>query len=131
MRPDRPWVLVVDDDEEVRETIAVVLAQYGLRSVGAPSGLVALELLRDAPPPRVVLLDLRMPQMSGAELVRAMRRDPALAGTPIVIMSGDSGAGHLAEQLDAEACLRKPFELGSLVATVRRFVGHRPDLPMT
>ena len=122
MTSNAPWVLVVDDDEEVRETVSVVLAHYGLRSYNVSSGMAALELLRRTSPPRVVLIDLRMPTMSGTELIEAIRRQPHLASTPVVVMSGDSEARRLAEKLRADDCLRKPFELAALVSTVRRFV---------
>ena len=127
MTSNAPWVLVVDDDEEVRETVAVVLAHYGLRSYSVSSGMAALELLRRSPPPRVVLIDLRMPTMSGTELIEAIRRQPQLGGTAVVVMSGDSEARRLAEKLRADACLRKPFELSALVGTVRRFLETSAD----
>jgi CheY-like chemotaxis protein len=119
-------VLVVDDDEEIRETIDLVLAQYGLECCSACSGRAALELIRGSRPPVVALVDLRMPNMTGIELVREMRREPVLAATRIVVMSGDSEGGAAAAELAADGYLRKPFELESLVSTVQRLVSQPP-----
>jgi CheY-like chemotaxis protein len=128
MTPNGPWILVVDDDEEIRETLDVVLAQYGLQSFSVSSGMAALELLHEGPPPQVVLIDLRMPAMSGGELVEQIRREPGLEATPVVVMSGDSEAPLIAERLGADGCLRKPFELAALVDTMRRYLD-RPGAP--
>jgi CheY-like chemotaxis protein len=74
----------------------------------------------------VALVDLRMPNMTGIELVREMRREPVLAATRIVVMSGDSEGGAAASELAVDGYLRKPFELESLVSTVQRLVGQEP-----
>jgi CheY-like chemotaxis protein len=129
------WVLVVEDDADVRETIVMLLELQGYDACGATDGLDALRQMRARGRPGIVLLDLRMPAMNGGELVAAVRADPDLAPAPIVVVSGDTNARDVASSIGAQGLLKKPFELTELVAVVRRFVpnGQRgqPGMPRT
>jgi CheY-like chemotaxis protein len=116
---ERDWILVVDDDDDVRETILLLLVARGHRVDGAGDGQAALERIQQLGPPAGVLLDLRMPRMNGAEFVRAMRADPAFASVPIVVLSGDTGAGDVPP---ASAVLRKPCDLDELLAVIDRYM---------
>lgn len=118
-----PWVLVAEDDDDIRETILMLLDVQGYTAIGAIDGEDALQQIRARGRPGMVLLDLRMPRMNGTELVAALRADPELAPAPIVVVSGDTNARDVAASLGAQGLLKKPFELSELVATVRRFVG--------
>lgn len=122
MQAPGSYVLVVEDDADLRESLGAVLAAAGHLFDTASDGLVGLERLRrDGPAPCVVLLDLMMPRMSGFELRDAMKSDPALAGIPVVVITG---AGALvdrrASELDAEI-LRKPIDLTDLLKAVARY----------
>jgi CheY-like chemotaxis protein len=112
------WILVVDDDDDVRDTIMLLLESQGRQVAGATDGLVALEEMARRGRPALVLLDLRMPRMNGAELAQAMHADPQLATVPIVILSGDAGG---ATAPTAQAVLRKPCDLDELFAMVERY----------
>lgn len=116
------WVLVVEDDDDVRDTLLLVLDMAGFVTVGAVDGLDALDQIRKRGRPGIVLLDLRMPRMSGAEFASAVHADPELAPAPIVIVSGDNNARDVAGTLGVQGLLTKPIEMPELVATVRRFV---------
>jgi CheY-like chemotaxis protein len=83
MRP----VLVVEDDEDIRDSLCHFLDEHGIPTLAARNGLEALETLRDGARPSVILLDLMMPIMDGRELMRCMEREPAIPPTPIVIVS--------------------------------------------
>ena len=111
-------VLVVDDESSVRAIVARSLEQSGFRVLQASDGSDALELIDRHGPPQLVLTDLTMPGMGGAELARRLKeRWPAL---PILFMSGYS-AEELRRQgaIGSEgALLEKPFSPGGLVATV-------------
>lgn len=114
-------VLVVDDDDDIRELMTLVLQSRGYDVSAASDGHRALDALRRDAPPDLVLLDLRMPHMAGDELVSVVREDPSLAETPIVVVSGDSTARHRAAALPVQDCLIKPVDLSQLLSTVRRY----------
>jgi CheY-like chemotaxis protein len=108
-------VLVVDDDTDIREAVAEVLAGEGYQVFGAGDGAEALTKCR-AFHPSVVLLDLMMPGMNGWEFRAEQKRDPDLADIPVVVLT----ALEPRVSIDAEGFIRKPFELDELLAQVRR-----------
>ncbi|MEO6420890.1 MAG: response regulator [Polyangiaceae bacterium] len=118
----RRSVMVVDDDEDIREIIAIILSTRGIETILACDGLDALELVRANGPPALILLDLMMPRMDGKELARELRADPETAHTPIVVMSGNSEARATAAAIGDCAWLPKPVGLEDLLAVVRRFL---------
>ncbi|HET6151013.1 MAG TPA: response regulator [Polyangia bacterium] len=79
-----PYVLVVDDEEGVRETLCDLIQLAGCRAVGAANGAEGMSLLRAARP-CLIILDLLMPVMSGQEMLAAMHDQPDLASLPVVI----------------------------------------------
>jgi len=118
------YVLVVDDDADIRETIETILSNYGLQVKGTRDGSEALAVLRSGRPhPCVILLDLMMPVMDGFELRARMIADPSLADIPVVVVTG---AGLLADRRSAELgqgthMLRKPFDRTTLLSTVTAY----------
>ncbi len=117
----RPSVMVVEDDVDVRETLVELLTDEGYEARPASNGRHALELIRSDGVPGLILLDLRMPVMDGWEFRRQMRGDPTLSGVPVVVMSADSGLERKTEGMAASAVLAKPVGLDHLLATVHRF----------
>jgi CheY-like chemotaxis protein len=115
-------ILVADDDPDIREVIALLLEAHGFHTIGASDGNEALRQIHSHPDVGLVLLDLMMPRLSGADMVRMLKGDAALRRIPVVILSGDNAAQELAAALGAEDCLRKPVDLESLLATVTKFV---------
>lgn len=118
---DTRTVLVVDDDPYIREALAEVLEDEGYPVATAADGEEALERLAGAPAPALILLDLRMPGMSGWELRRRLLADPSLAGIPVVLLSADSRLEEAQAVLGAAGSLRKPPSLEDLLAAVGRF----------
>lgn len=110
-------IVVVDDDGGSREIIVALLGRQGYQAQGFANGLEALDHLRSAPPPDLILLDLRMPVMDGWEFRVEQRQMPMLAETPVIAISGDSSAQAAA--IDADHYLRKPFEADALLNAVR------------
>lgn len=122
------FIMVVDDDPDIRESLELLLRLHGHPVVTAADGEEALERLRGSGDrPCVILLDLMMPRMSGFELHDALSADPVLADIPIVVITGAGGmVGDKGRALPAEEVVRKPFELAALLAIVRRHCRPRP-----
>jgi CheY-like chemotaxis protein len=108
-------ILVVDDERDIRDTIAELLADEGYAVEEAGDGAEALAKARDCHPV-VVLLDLMMPGMNGWEFRARQRGDPELAGIPVIVLS----ALGKVPALDAAAYLQKPFGLEDLLSAVKR-----------
>jgi CheY-like chemotaxis protein len=80
--------LIVDDDLAVASTLSRMLSVDGHTVTAAPTAEAGLDLARLAPPD-AVLVDLRMPSVSGVEFLRRLRRDPALRELPVAVVTGD------------------------------------------
>src|SRR4030081_3365599 len=102
-------VLVIDDDPSIRAVVTTALQDEGYRVVSAVDGQ-ALEMACQHHP-AVVLLDLTMPQMGGAEVSRRLRADPATASIPIILMSGQYDLRGRSAHLPVDERLAKPFDL--------------------
>jgi len=116
----RTTILVIDDDDDIREVLATLLDEAGFRVVTAANGREALEHLREDPQPDVILLDLMMPEMDGYQFRAEQQRDPALRAIPTLIVTAGTVTSRV-EALGAEAILRKPVGLRRLVDTIRGF----------
>jgi len=119
-------ILVVDDDDDIREVMQDVLLSEGFRVDAAKDGLDALSKLGHDGAPPLILLDMMMPNMDGEAFLRALRGHPELADAPVVVISGNAAVREKATSLHAAACLVKPFELDELLGVVRRLThdGH-------
>jgi CheY-like chemotaxis protein len=106
-------VLVVDDDGEVRETLAELLGDR-YEVLVATNGQDALDVMAHGPPPDLILLDIRMPVMDGWHFLSARLRHPGLVEVPIIIMSGELAAVHESGKVGACTMVRKPLELDDL-----------------
>lgn len=122
-----PTVLVVDDDPILVALLAEALAARGYRVLAAV-GAQALRLAQEACP-ALILLDLQMPQLDGAEVFRRLRAEPATAAIPVVLMSADDRLGGVAGALAVEDRLPKPFDLDDLFAAVARWAGRPCQTP--
>ena len=121
------YVLIVEDDPDVRESMELLLNMHGHRVFTATDGQAALMLLENqSRRPCLLLLDLMMPGMNGFELRSRMKADPDLARIPVVVITG---AGVLADARADELAapvLKKPIEFKALLDTVNRFCPRRP-----
>ena len=111
-------VLVVDDDDAIREFLALALADAGYAVATAADGAEAVAKAADAAP-AMVLLDLQMPVMTGQEALAALRRLPARI--PVVFMTAGLRSQAEAERHGADGYLVKPFDLDQLLDLVARF----------
>ena len=112
-RSDGQHVLVVEDNNDLREMVAEALEMDGYRVSTAPNGRIALEQVHVSRP-HLIVLDLMMPVMTGWQLLEALREVPELASVPVVIVSALEDA--LPE--GAVAFVRKPFRVETLLTTV-------------
>lgn len=113
-----PGVLVVDDNDALRENLAECLEAEGYAVDLAASGAEALERLERAPLPAVVLLDLMMPGMDGGALAAAIRADRRWDAVRLVITTGLSASR--VRNLPVDAVLMKPFGVNDLLAVLKR-----------
>jgi two-component system, chemotaxis family, chemotaxis protein CheY len=113
-------ILIVEDENELRDLMIEVLEGEGHEVAGAGNGRDALARLRVGAPPDLILLDSNMPVMSGAAFRAVQCADAGLAGVPVIVLSGDG------DRLDPDAFagvagyLSKPFRLAELVDAVSR-----------
>ncbi len=115
------FVLVVDDDESHRILICDLLNDMGYQTRGASNGREALDLLEEQMP-RAVLLDLRMPVMSGWGLLEALKKLPRARGLPVIIISA-YGFEWEAELVGASGYVNKPVDLARVRETVTAILG--------
>ena len=112
-------VLVVDDERDVRRVVSAALEDAGYDCIVAADGVEALKLAH-ASIPDAVVLDLRMPQLSGEEVHRALRRNGATRYVPVIFLSGQRDAKGKARLIfeGADDYVTKPFDTDELVARV-------------
>jgi len=110
-------VLVVDDDEDIRESIGQVLEDLQREFLTARNGLDALIVARrTVPAPRLILLDLTMPVMSGWQFLEERQKDGALARIPVVVMT--AAADSSINPVNVSAVLRKPLAYEELLQAI-------------
>ncbi len=113
---ERP-VLVIEDDDDVRETLVEVLEDEGIPAVAAINGQHALDLLRSrAVQPSIILLDLMMPVMNGWEFRRCLETDASIPAAPVIVMSARS----CEDTVGAVPWLQKPLRVADLLSTIRQ-----------
>lgn len=115
----RPLLLIAEDDSSVRNLLSTIVEDAGFRSVAVETGLDALRLARELDV-AVVLLDIGLPDMSGLEVLSALRNDARTLTLPVIIVSGSNTEEHLVEGLDLGASdyVTKPFAPRELVARI-------------
>jgi CheY-like chemotaxis protein len=97
-----------------------VLMDDGYEVAHAANGREALELLHSQPEPSVILLDLMMPEMDGAQFREAQLRDPKLAQIPVIVLSADRRVAEKARELGVQTFLVKPLGPEQLLSIVER-----------
>ena len=110
-------VLIVEDDEDLRDMMAQMLTIEGFAAATVANGREALDYLHGTTKPHVILLDLMMPVMDGWEFRRRQQADPELAPVPVIVLSALDQAR--AAPVDATAFLKKPLDFDRLLELVR------------
>lgn len=114
-------VLVVDDDRDLRETLADVLGDQGYKVRVASDGLEALDLLRKGEKPAVILLDWMMPRCDGAQFREQQTNDPSLADIPVVLLTADTRVADKTRRVNAQEYLAKPVQLDHLLEVLEKY----------
>lgn len=117
-------VLVVEDDEILRETLAEVMLDEGHEVRAAANGKAALEAL-DSWQPDLIILDLMMPLMDAYEFRRRQRAQGMAPEARVLILSAARDLGVAASRIGADAWIGKPFRLGEVIRAVERLLGER------
>ncbi len=112
-------VLIIEDDEGVRDSVAAILRDEGYGVEVAASGAAALERLERHPLPTLILLDLMMPEMDGLSFRRRQLADARLRDIPVVIISARPDVARQAARLEATAFLQKPMSFEELLHVVQ------------
>ena len=116
------WVLIVEDDQDVRETIIELLEGRAAVVAGAANGLEAVEYLqRAAVLPAVILLDLMMPVMNGHQFRAEQLKVAAWRKVPVVVMSAHASAEVELALPGIDGVMLKPFQMATLFALVERY----------
>ena len=116
-----PLVLIVDDDERVREYVRVNLEMEGYAVREAGSAEEGLRVL-DEVSPDLILLDVMMPQVDGWEMLRRVQERHGVGSIPVVMFSGQIDAGREAAERGAQAFVGKPFDLRALIEQTKQIV---------
>ena len=115
-------VLIIEDDPDIAESLRYNLERDGLKTRVAATGEQGLtEALKGQPAPSLIILDLMLPGMSGTELCRRLRREPATRRTPIIMLTAKASEADRVAGLDlgADDYITKPFFVRELLARVR------------
>jgi CheY-like chemotaxis protein len=117
--PEEPCILLVEDDDGAREALSDCLEMEGFSVASARNGREALDYLKTSPLPKVILLDLFMPVMTGWDFRAAQKNDAAIADIPVVVVTA-FGSG-VTKQIDAAMILHKPLDLDRLLTVIRDY----------
>jgi CheY-like chemotaxis protein len=113
-------VLLVDDDDDLREALSALLLFGGYDVAGVASGADALAWLAENGAPDLILLDLMMPGMTGAELKARLDGAPPLRHVPVLVISGDTRLPEKAAAMGASGWICKPAPMEALLGAVAR-----------
>lgn len=115
-------ILLADDDEATLVGLSEFLTELGYQVVAVRNGQEAMNLLVDGLKPSLLMIDLAMPQVEGAELLKYVQADPELRLVPVLVVTGaPDRIGHAV----ADAIVTKPVNLAALLGDVQRLTSRR------
>ena len=121
----RPTIVVIDDDEMIRELVRLHLKNADYEVLLAEDAVAAGRLIVESSP-ALILIDVNMPYMNGYEFTSALKKDPATRDIPVVFITADEDVAQRSRQLGAVAYLAKPVRADRLLEAVRQFVPRAP-----
>ena len=121
-------IMVVDDDQPVRQTIVDILEDEGFHVIAAHSGDEALRMLDQADLPDAIIVDLMMPIMDGQEFIRRSRvRFGRTTFCPILLLTAARHGEQTANDIEVDDYLPKPFDQDTLLRCVSKLIEDRPS----
>jgi two-component system, OmpR family, alkaline phosphatase synthesis response regulator PhoP len=124
-------ILIVEDEEEIRELVAYNLVKQGYRAICAETGEQGLRLVHSEAPDLIVL-DLMLPGVDGLEVCRTLKRDPETAAIPLVMLTAKGEESDIVTglELGADDYLTKPFSPRVLTARIRAVLRRKAEEPL-
>ena len=125
-----PLILIIDDEPDLCELLRLALQPHGYAVAVAYDGLAGLDRAA-ALRPALIILDIQMPRMNGYQVLARMQQDPALAATPVIVITSLTGEGEMTDEewtrrLSVKRLISKPFGPEVVVAAVREVVPPAP-----
>ncbi len=114
-------ILVVEDDNSIRELLVELLQSEGYEVASAVNGLEGLKSLQTQPQPDLILIDLMMPVMDGYSFRTEQMKHPIWSKIPVVVMSAEANAKEKMKNFSITAFLSKPVELDTILKTVEMY----------
>ncbi len=123
-----PSVMVIEDDPDLRDLLAVAFERHGLDAKVVANGREALDILTSptANAPEAIVTDVRLPEFSGITLLAGLRAG-GFVSTPMIVMTAyaDANVTQRVARLGVDALFVKPFDVDELCETLTQFVAHR------
>lgn len=121
-------ILVIEDEELIRESILHLLNTRGFNAIGAADGSIGVRLAKEFVPD-LILCDVRMPGLDGYEVLKALRSDPITATVPFIFLTAQAIQAELYEgqQLVSDGYLAKPFAVDALLEAIARCLSEDTD----
>jgi DNA-binding response OmpR family regulator len=113
------YILIVEDDFDIREALTQILEEEGYAVRGAANGREALDVATADSPPSLIVLDLMMPVMNGWQFRAEQLKNARLAAVPVLVISADPHLQSKAASLGVAGLLKKPISLDELLAAVK------------
>jgi DNA-binding response OmpR family regulator len=113
-------ILLIEDDSDVRESLAYLLMDQGYDVACAEDGQEALSYLHAGLKPGVILLDIMMPRMNGYEFRAAQKQEPEIAAIPVIVLSAAGSIALRVKGLDAAVALEKPIAFEKLCKAIEQ-----------
>jgi len=124
---DQKTVLIIEDEEDAAELFAEMMRVSGFRVIKTSKSPLAISLMTTEKPD-IVLLDIMMPEISGLDILRQMRREPTLANIPVIVVTAKSMPSDIKNGMEAGAStyLTKPVGYLELKEAVERALANKP-----
>lgn len=113
-----PIILIVEDDRDIRDVLAEILAEEGYQVLVAEDGADGLRRLAEGPQPDLILLDLMMPRMDGYQFREEQRKNPAWSAIPLVLLTAGVETSDKITALGALDVVRKPVKIDFLLELI-------------
>jgi two-component system chemotaxis response regulator CheY len=123
-------ILVVEDDDDMSDTLCELLEDCGYEPFAAHNGQLALDHLHQcSEPPSIILLDLMMPVLDGRGFRRAQLLEPALRDIPVIVLTAQPDVAVVCEEMNVPGFLRKPVRLDPLLTLIKQYAAEPAPTP--